>query len=753
MFGKIKNYQVRGQQVLINFQNKLGIVEVLSSEVIYLHEENVSKFQVTTLDFPNNCGFEVNTVDGNVIIKTEAYIFVIEENFKLKVVKNGEVISYEREIEFIEDENINYELLALEGHAVNITSKKHQVMINKVCRKDDYFYGLGEKTGFLNKRGYEYEMWNSDIPDPHVESFRSLYKSIPYYITFNKDYCYGFFFDNSYKQFYDMGKTCDDCISIAFDKGYFNYYFIGGNSIKDVVSNYALITGKTPLPQRWTLGHQQCRWSYMNAEEMLFVADKYRELNIPCDVIFADIDYMERYKVFTYNQNTFKEFPQMVQKLNEKGFKLVTIIDPGVKVEEGYSVYEEAIKNDYVATLNSKTYINAVWPGDSVFPSFIDKRVRNWWGDNIKFLTDLGVSGIWNDMNEPASFKGPLPAEVEFMGDDGIHYHDEVHNVYGHYMALATYDGLVKHTGKRPYIITRAAYAGTQKYSTIWTGDNHSLWIHLEMAIPMLLNLGMSGFSFAGTDVGGFGSDCTKELLCRWSQLGAFTPLFRNHSGMGTRRQEPWTFDEETIDIYRKSVNIRYQLIAYFYDLYYEGSKTGLPLLRPLVMNYEQDENTYEINDQFMLGDSLLVAPVVKQGAFKRMVYLPKGKWYNYFNKQVYDSGYHIIDAPLAEIPVFVKAGSIIPTTEIKPFITEDESIFFDIYPGEGKYLHYQDNGLDFNYQNGEYNLYEITHTDNKVKIAVLHHGYKLYSQIKLRYLKAEITITDYNGEYIVQEV
>ena len=231
------------------------------------------------------------------------------------------------------------------------------------------------------------------------------------------------------------------------------------------------------------------------------------------------------------------------------------------------------------------------------------------------------------------------------------------------------------------------------------------------------------------------------------------TPLFRNHSGMGTRRQEPWTFDEETIDIYRKSVNIRYQLIAYFYDLYYEGSKTGLPLLRPLVMNYEQDENTYELNDQFMLGDSLLVAPVVKQGAFKRMVYLPKVKWYNYFNKQVYDSGYHIIDAPLAEIPVFVKAGSIIPTNEIKPFITEDESIFFDIYPGEGKYLHYQDNGLDFNYQNGEYNLYEITHTDNKVKIAVLHHGYKLYSQIKLRYLKAEITITDYNGEYIVEEV
>ena len=750
MFGKIINYQVKENQVIINFKDKVGIVNVLSDEVIWLHEEAMSSFKVESNSFTDKIEFSTNTVDGNVIIKTNKYIFIIEDNFKLRVVKDGQLISYERDIEFKNDTYVNYDLIELEGHSVDRSSKQHQIMINKVCNKMDYFYGFGEKTGFLNKRGYEYEMWNTDNPEPHVDSFRTLYKSIPYYITFNKDYCYGFFFDNTYKQFYDVAKTHEDCVSIGFDKGYFNYYFIGGDSIRGIVSNYALITGKTPLPQRWTLGHQQCRWSYLNEEELMFVAEKYRELNIPCDVLFLDIDYMERFKVFTYNQDTFKNFPQMVKKLNEMGFKLVTIIDPGVKVEKGYNIYEEAIKNGYVATKDGKTYINAVWPGDSVFPSFISSDVREWWGKNLKFLTDLGVSGIWNDMNEPASFKGPLPDDVEFKGDDKIYYHDEIHNVYGHYMAKATYNGLVKHTGKRPFIITRACYAGTQKYSTIWTGDNHSIWAHLEMAIPMFLNLGLSGYSFAGTDVGGFGSDCTKELLCRWSQLGAFTPLFRNHSAAGTRHQEPWTFDEETVNIYRKSVEIRYELIPYFYDLYYEGTKNGLPLWRPLVMNYENDFNTYELNDQFMLGDEMIVAPIVKQGARNRMVYLPKGKWYNYFTKEEYQAGYNIAKADLDTIPVYVKEGAIIPKSCIKQYITEEDELILDIYPGSGKYIHYQDNGLDFNYQNGEYNLYEIAHIDNKVKISLLHQGYKLYKKIILNYLDKKIEITNYEKEYLI---
>ena len=271
------------------------------------------------------------------------------------------------------------------------------------------------------------------------------------------------------------------------------------------------------------------------------------------------------------------------------------------------------------------------------------------------------------------------------------------------------------------------------------------------MAVPMLLNLGMSGFAFVGTDVGGFGSDCTKELLCRWVELGAFTPLFRNHSAMGTRRQEPWTFDVETIDIYRKAVSLRYELIPYFYDLYYEASKDGLPLLRPLVMNYENDKETYELNDEFMLGDDIIVAPVLKQGITHRMIYLPVGRWFDYFTKKEYPSGYQVVEAQLADIPVFVKEGAIIPQCLVESHIENPKELILDIYPGRGKYLHYQDNGEDFKYQNGEYNLYEISHIDNKVSIVLLHNGYQVYSKIVAKYLGVSITIDKFGQEFVIE--
>lgn len=752
MFGKILNYHVKDNQIFITFEKEKGIINLLSSKIIQLKEEKSSVFSTNSINEFVKVNYSTNFLNGVLSIKTADYLFEISDNFKLTVIKDDKIISSEKEVEYVlEEDNVNYELLELEGHKALRGSKAHKVTLNKKISVDDMLYGLGEKTGFLNKRDYEYEMWNTDDPSVHAENYRALYKSIPFYITFNQDYVYGYFIDNTYKQYYDMAKTNYDCVSIGFDKGYFNYYFIGGNSIKEVVSNYTKITGRTPLPQRFTLGHQQCRWSYMNQEELRLVAEKFRKLQIPCDVLFCDIDYMERYKVFTYNKETFSDFPKMIEEFKKDGYKLVTIIDPGVKIEEGYDIYEELIKDELVATKDGKTYVNAVWPGDSVFPAFTNPKTRDFWASKIKVLTDLGVSGIWNDMNEPASFKGPLPDDVEFMAADGIHYHDEVHNVYGHYMAQATYEGLKEHTNKRPYIITRACFAGTQKYSTVWTGDNHSIWPHLQMGLPMLINLGLSGMAFCGTDVGGFSGDCTKELLCRWVQLGTFTPLFRNHSAMGTRHQEPWSFDEETVDIYRKAVNLRYKLIPYFYDLFYEGSKNGLPILRPLVMHYENDSNTYEINDEALVGEQILISPIMQQGARKKMVYLPQGAWYDLETKEEYQGGYQIVDANLDKIPAFVKEGSIIPNYPIKQFIDDEDILILDIYPGKGTYTHYQDNGEDFNYLKGEYNLYEIIHDDNKLSIKLIHNGYKTYKKIILKYLENQLEITEYNQEIIIE--
>ena len=465
-----------------------------------------------------------------------------------------------------------------------------------------------------------------------------------------------------------------------------------------------------------------------------------RENDIPCDVIHFDIDYMQDYKVFTWNQERYRNDPDaFLRQLAEKGFKVVTINDPGVKKEEGYYVYEEGVENGFFAeTPEGETYINAVWPGDAAFPDFGNPAVRQWWGDKQQFLLDRGVRGIWNDMNEPASFRGPLPEDVVFTDEDRQSTHAEMHNVYGHYMAKATYEGLKKLDGRRPFVITRACYAGTQKYATAWTGDNHSLWAHLQMAIPQLCNLGLSGMPFVGTDIGGFGSDTTPELLARWIQVGCFSPLFRNHAALGTRRQEPWQFGTEITDIYRKYVKLRYHWIPYFYDLFYEEEKTGAPVMRPLVFHYEKDENARQCNDEFMLGSRILAAPVVSQGMKRRMVYLPEGVWYDYWNgEKVTGPAWIMREAPLDTCPVYVKAGSIIPTMEPQSYVGEKplDTLILEVYPGEGSSEHYLDNGADFAYRDGKYHQYRFTvKEDGTVAGEIVHAGYeKPYERIVVR--------------------
>lgn len=369
---------------------------------------------------------------------------------------------------------------------------------------------------------------------------------------------------------------------------------------------------------------------------------------------------MDGYRVFTWDKKRFPNPKATIEELKAEGFKVVTIIDPGVKKDKGYAIYDEGMEKGYFATdKDGVTYVNRVWPGDSVYPDFADERVRQWWAENQKIMMDYGVAGIWNDMNEPASFNGPLPDDVMFNNDGIEADHREIHNVYGHYMSKATYEGIKKYTNKRPFVITRACYAGTQKYSTVWTGDNQSLWEHLRMSIPMLINLGLSGFSFAGTDVGGFGHDCTGELLSRWVQVGAFSPLFRNHSALHTRDQEPWAFDQVTEDINRKYIKLRYTLIPYLYDIMREGEINGLPVMRPLMLHYQDDKNTYEINDEFLCGENILVAPVVEQGKKARIVYLPKGdNWVDFWTKEVFEGGQYIIkQAPLDVCPIYVKQG------------------------------------------------------------------------------------------------
>ena len=599
----------------------------------------------------------------------------------------------------------------MEGH------EDFKVYVSKVMENDMYFYGLGERTGSLNKKGYHYRNWNTDDPTPHGETYAQLYKSIPFLIAIKNNEASGIFFDNHFESHFDMGKENSNYYYFGAKDGNLDYYFIYGPEVSEVVNEYTNLTGKTPLPQLWTLGYQQCRWSYAPEQRALEIAKTFREKNIPCDTIYLDIDYMDDFRVFTWDNKKFKNPKAFTDELKSMGFKVVTIIDPGVKVDKGYKIYDEGLKNGYFATdKDGMVYKNTVWPGDSVFPDFMNSQVRKWWGNNQKIMFNLGIAGIWNDMNEPASFNGPLPEDIVFNNDGTLVTHKEIHNVYGHMMDKATYEGIKEATNKRPFVVTRACYAGTQKYATVWTGDNQSTWEHLRMSLPMLMNIGLSGMAFCGTDVGGFGFDCTGELLSRWVQVGTFTPLFRNHSTIGSREQEPWAFDEITEEINKKYIKLRYKFIPYLYDMMHKCEKSGAPIIRPLLYNYQNDKKTYEINDEFMFGDNVLVSPVVEQGARQKLVYLPKGNsWIDYWTGEEFEGGQYIIkDAPLDICPIYIKTMSIISNGEDVNYIGEKDteclnlSIYLCDKKGEGKYIAYNDDGESFDYKNGRFNEYEF---------------------------------------------
>ncbi len=532
-----------------------------------------------------------------------------------------------------------------------------------------FIYGLGEKTGFLNKNNEKTVMWNSDVFEPHTQSNKELYQSINMFSYIINDQKYGLFLDNPSRVTFDF-ETNDHESVIISDIGKLDYYIYTGDTLKEIIIQNADLTGRSYLPPLWALGYHQSRHSYESVEELLEIYHNFKQRKIPVDAIYLDILYMDHYKVFTFNEKTYNGVESVLKELKEDGVEIVPIVDPGVKVEEGYSVYDEGVKqNLFCKYPGGKLFTGHVWPGESAFYDFTNERIRKIWGENHKVYTDLGIEGIWNDMNEPSVFysEGNTMdlSVLHQISDSQVKSHREMHNIYGLGMSMATYEGLQTLTNKRPFVLTRAGYAGIQKYATVWTGDNRSSWEHLEMSMPMCLNLGLSGVSLCGIDVGGFMDNATEELLIRWTQMGVFLPFFRNHCSIGMRRQEPWTFSKRGEKITRKFIRLRYELIRFLYSEVYKSHKDGVPMMKPLVLKYEDDPKTYSIHDQFIIGDNVMVAPIVRPGETARKVYLPTGIWFNFFTNEKYKGNQFIIaDATLDQIPVFVKAESIIPLTD-----------------------------------------------------------------------------------------
>jgi alpha-glucosidase len=481
------------------------------------------------------------------------------------------------------------------------------------------------------------------------------------------------FFDNTFRSNIDVGHTSQGLLSFGADGGELDYYLIDGPDPKRVIQRYTEMTGRMPMPPRWALGYHQCRYSYFPESRVRYIANSFRERRIPADVIWLDIHYLDGYNPFTWDPERFPDPPRMVRDLGEQGFHVVPIVDAHPKKQPGWSVYDTGLAGDhYVKNPDGSVYEAPVWPseapknpGPSVFPDFSQPGARDWWGGLFKQYTDMGIRGIWNDMNEPAVFKtvtGTMPLDVRHDNEGQPADHREIHNVYGLLNSRATFEGLLRlQPDSRPFVLTRASFAGAQRYAAIWPGDNISSWSHLQATIPMLAGLGLSGVPFVGSDIGGFAGAPSAELYTRWLQTGVFYPFMRTHTAFGTPDQEPWSYGTMHEAINRRAIELRYQLLPHIYNVMYESSTTGLPALRPLFLEFPEDSATWSMDEQFMLGRDLLIAPVLREGELQRDVYLPKGEWFDFWTGRRHEGGKGLgVPVTLDTTPVFVRGGAFI---------------------------------------------------------------------------------------------
>ncbi|PWX75660.1 glycoside hydrolase family 31 protein [Clostridium perfringens] len=713
-----KNYEINHNNIDIYFSNMKITLTMFENDIVKVFIGDKYEESISTNGVVDDLG------------KGE---FIVEEDSNFVIVKGTKVLT------FVDKNTTEISFRDLEGNIINedfqpsFKDEEGNVYISKVndCLA---YYGLGEKGGDLNKKGCYTENFNTDDPETDDDSI-TYYKTIPFYVALKEEATYGIFFDNSFRSYFDMGKEMGDRIFFGAIGGQIQYYFIPGENIKEVVKNYTALTGRMEMPPLWSLGYQQCRFSYFSQEEVRELVKTFEEKDIPLDVVYLDIDYMDGFRVMTFKTPNFDDAAGLIGDLKEKGIRTITIIDPGVKVDEEYPVFKRGKEgNHFTKKLDGEMFIGAVWPGNSAFPDFSNKDCREWWKSELKkFISEHGMDGIWNDMNEPCVFNNDHKTMLETClhnSDNGVIEHKEFHNRYGFEMSRCSKEAQEElHPNERGFSMTRATYAGGQRYSSVWTGDNMSLWSQMRMSISMNANLGISGFSFVGNDVSGFGLDSSEELFIRWMEMGPFIPIFRNHSNMYTRRQEPWTFGPRAEKIAKKSIELRYELLPYIYDLYYISHKEGLPIFRPMIMEYEKDMNLLNMREQFMLGENMIVAPVLYEGERSKTLYLPKGSWFNYFTMEKLQGGkWYKLPCELDEILVFVKEGAIIPTYN-KKFRNVKErpnNILLKVFGENAKGFHYNDDGHSMEYLEGKYTYMDIKVVDGKEELKLINNGYSI---------------------------
>lgn len=608
------------------------------------------------------------------------------------------------------------------------------------------YYGFGEKAfPEMARNGKFIVNWNTDTFSYAVGT-DPVYQSIPFFYALHDGKAYGLFFNNTFRTWFDMGKSSPGRYSFGANGGELDYYvFTGGEerSPKKVLEDYSRLTGRTPLPPIWALGNQQSRWSYFPEKRVREIAEGFRKHRIPADVLYLDVDYMDGYRVFTWDKNRFPDPAKMISDLKADGFRTVLIIDPGIKTDDKYEAYADGKRQGvFVKNPDGTELVRNVWPEASAFPDFTDPKAREWFGGQYRRHLDEGIAGFWVDMNEPGVFvpektKQPeivhhpektFPYDTPHAGDGFKDTHLRYHNVYGMQMARATFEGVSKLAPeKRPFVLTRAGFAGVQRYSAVWTGDNYASWDHLALTIPMLANMSVSGVPFVGADAAGFNDMPSGELFARWMQAAALTPFFRAHSVGWVGNKEPWEFGDEFTKINRSTIELRYKFLPYLYTLFREHERTGAPVMRPLWYEFPNDKQSYVINDEFMIGSDVLVAPVVKEGMRTRGIYLPVGAdWIDWWTGTRIESGkIHYLQTPLDRLPIFVRVGAVIPTQDViqhtgqMPSSPITLNVITGIKPGvTEKALLYQDAGEGYGYRGQDYREIAIEHSAGVLKLS-----------------------------------
>lgn len=696
------------------------------------------KFRFTT---ENGVILEITVLRNSVLRLRYATDYIFEPDFSYAISPNASRGFNELRVEetdtdyqiytskiciLVDKKTLRVQISDLDGHIINEDELGfhweenyeyggNTVKMSKITQPSESFFGMGDKATHSNLKGRRLNNWVTD-QYAYGKEQDPLYKAIPFYIGLHQGRAYGIFFDNSFCTHFDFSHERRNVTSFWADGGEMNYYFFYGPEISRVVRAYTDLTGTPELPPLWALGYHQSKWSYYPESRVRQLARSFRKLKIPCDAIYLDIDYMDGFRCFTWDKKHFPDPKQMISDLEQDGFKTVVMIDPGLKIDRDYPIYMEALEKDYFCKrADGPVMTGKVWPGPCSFPDYTNPEVRKWWAGLYEpFIKESGLHAVWNDMNEPAVMEVPTktaPLDTRHDYDGHPCSHRKAHNVYGMQMVRATFDGVKKYVyPKRPFVITRAAYSGTQRYACTWTGDNVATWEHLWVANVQVQRMCMSGYSFVGSDIGGFAEQPDGQLFARWVQLGVFHPFCRVHSSGDHGDQEPWSFDNEITGIVRKFIELRYRLLPYLYTMFWKYQKEGIPMLKSLVYFDQEDSQTHFRTDEFLFGDQILVCPIQEPNAKGRRMYIPRGRWYNYWTGELVEGGSEKwIDADLDKIPLFIKEGAIIPLYPVQQYVGEKkiEQLDLSVYFKEGveQSTIYEDAGEGYDYAKGGYSI------------------------------------------------